>query len=88
MGFPSVNLPLQTSEIFITFLIFFFILQSPLVFFLLLGNTLENDFRTPPPPINFVHGSRMHHKDIIGRVAAVPCPLAFNSRGARPPSLP
>ena len=45
---------------------------------------LENDFWTPPPPINFVHGSHKYHIDIIGDVAAAPGPLACPSRSARP----
>ena len=56
-----------------------------------MSSFIENDFWTPPPPINFVHGSHMLHIDIIDHVAAVPDllaaaalgPLACPSRSAR-----
>jgi len=45
-----------------------------------MGYFPENDFWTPPPnPINLVQGSHMQHKDIIGHVASVPGPLAFQA---------
>ena len=43
---------------------------------------------TLPHTINFVHGSHIKNMDIIGHVATVPGPLAFTSRGARPPACP
>ena len=49
---------------------------------LLFTNFLENYIWTPP--INFVHGSRMKHMDIIDHVAAAPGLLACSSRSARP----
>ena len=59
------------------------------------GNFLENDFWTPPPPINFVHDHflfnfqqfSIHIFRIIGHVAAALGPLACASRSVRPPSL-
>jgi len=48
---------------------------------------LKNEFWTPPPPINFAHGSHMYHIDMIGHVAAAPGPLACPSRGVRSPTL-
>ena len=48
------------------------------------GIFLMNDFWTPPPPINFVHGSYMFDMDIIDHVAAALGPVACPSRSSRP----
>ena len=48
------------------------------------GIFLMNDFWTPPPPINFVHGSYMFDMDIIDHVAAALSLLACPSRSTRP----
>ena len=67
-----------------------------------MGSVLVYDFWTPPPPINFVHGSYMLDIDIIDHVVAALGSLACSGaelgpesvltnlnrgRNARPPSL-
>ena len=53
------------------------------------GIFLMNDFWTPPPPINFIHGSYMFDMDIIDHVAAALRPESVltnltRGRSARP----
>ena len=48
------------------------------------GIFLVNDFWTPSPFINFVHGAYMLDMDIIDHMAATLGPLACPSRSAQP----
>ena len=49
-----------------------------------IGNLLENDYWTPPHPINFLHGAKMEDIVITDNVAAASCPLVCPNCGAQP----